>query len=85
MLAWGIRGPADERRAFSMLKPLCDKGLAHACAVAGELLVKGKVMRNPGVARSYLKLACTRGQQPSCAELKALDQASPKTPAKTRR
>jgi uncharacterized protein len=86
MLAWGIGGPADERRAFATLKPLCDKGgVPHACAVAGELLVKGKVMRNPAVARSYLKLACKQGQQNSCAELKALDQATAKPAAKTRR
>jgi TPR repeat protein len=84
-LAFGIGGPADERRAFAVLKPLCERGLAHSCAVAGDLLLKGKVMRNHSVARSYLRLACSKGQTQSCAQLRGLERSGARPAGKAGR
>jgi hypothetical protein len=47
--------------------------------------LKGKVMRNHSVARSYLRLACSKGQTQSCAQLRGLERSGARPAGKAGR
>ena len=60
----GVGGPRSKKKAEKKLSRACDRGLAEACALAGNMLYA----RDDERARRFLERACAKGHSEACAD-----------------
>jgi len=73
----GTAGPKDAARGLALLEEACASDDTHACALAGNRLIRGTpdgLAADPARAASLLSLACEKGVSPSCFFLASLHE-----------